>query len=154
MTSEQTAEQLKLAHEANRKGNYAEAEGIAKQLLAQTEANEEAHADALVVLAESARRQGAFDQAQFHTEAALLIADEHSYPIIKARAWNMLGSVYWNLGSYDKALEHFGKALALHEELGEKSGVALVTGNIGALYATQDFDDHDAASREIFSKSN
>ncbi|MBK9249550.1 MAG: tetratricopeptide repeat protein [Ignavibacteria bacterium] len=41
-----------------------------------------------------------------------------------------------SLGTYYKALEYYGKALATLEELGEKSGVAIVTGNIGIVYSS------------------
>ena len=46
----------------------------------------------------------------------------------------MLGTVSWRRGNYDKALEYYSLALVEHELHGNKSGVALVTGNIGLVY--------------------
>ena len=55
-----------------------------------------------------------------------------------------------DLGSYDKALEYYHKALAAHEELREKSGVARVTGNIGSLFAMKKYEGYDATKAEEY----
>jgi tetratricopeptide (TPR) repeat protein len=39
-----------------------------------------------------------------------------------------------NLSDYARALEYYGKALALDEELGNKAGVARHLGNIGNVH--------------------
>ncbi len=45
-----------------------------------------------------------------------------------------LGIISYHLGELDKALEYHGQALKLHEELGNKEGMAIQFGNIGAVY--------------------
>jgi class 3 adenylate cyclase len=45
--------------------------------------------------------------------------------------------VYTSLGFYDKALENFGNALAVLEEIGAKLDIANVTGSIGSAYQSQ-----------------
>ena len=51
-----------------------------------------------------------------------------------ARVTGNIGSVYLDIGEYGKSLEYSTRAMTLHEELGERSGVAGVTGNIGLVY--------------------
>lgn len=51
-----------------------------------------------------------------------------------ARVTGNIGSVYLDIGEYGKSLEYSTRAMTLHEELGERSGVARVTGNIGIVY--------------------
>ncbi|MBL7998357.1 MAG: tetratricopeptide repeat protein, partial [Candidatus Kapabacteria bacterium] len=45
-----------------------------------------------------------------------------------------IGNVHWHLSDYALALEYYGKALALAEELGNKRGVATHLGNIGLVH--------------------
>jgi class 3 adenylate cyclase len=42
--------------------------------------------------------------------------------------------VHWNLSDYAKALEYYGKALSIAEELGNKAEVATWLGNIGVVH--------------------
>ena len=39
-------------------------------------------------------------------------------------------------GDYPAAMSHYHRALALHEELGNRNDVATVTGNIGNVYSS------------------
>jgi class 3 adenylate cyclase len=48
-----------------------------------------------------------------------------------AIATGNIGNVHYLTGDYPAALSHLHRALALHEELGARRGVAFVTGNIG-----------------------
>jgi tetratricopeptide (TPR) repeat protein len=51
-----------------------------------------------------------------------------------------IGVVHAQLSDYVRALEYFGKALALHEELGNKALVANWLGNIGNVhYSLSDY---------------
>ena len=45
-----------------------------------------------------------------------------------------MGIVYKTKGELDKALEYYGKALELNEELGRKEGMAIQLGNIGIVH--------------------
>jgi len=52
-----------------------------------------------------------------------------------------IGIIYQIKGELDKALEYYGKALQLDEELGSKAGMAADLGNIGNAYQTKgEFD--------------
>src|ERR1700741_5215536 len=58
--------------------------------------------------------------------------------INKKRAANYLnniGGVYYQVGSFPKALEQFQKALAICEELNDKEGMANAYNNIGVIYS-------------------
>ena len=53
-----------------------------------------------------------------------------------------IGVVYQFLEEYTTALEYYGKALAVYEELNDTSGIARITGNIGIVYhSLKDFDN-------------
>ena len=56
--------------------------------------------------------------------------------------------MYERLGEYGKSLEYYTRALALYEELGNRSGMAIVTGNIGTLYAQKEFADYNPTKAE------
>ena len=45
-----------------------------------------------------------------------------------------MGIVYKTKGELDEALEYYGKALELNEELGSKKGIASQFGNMGNVY--------------------
>ena len=45
-----------------------------------------------------------------------------------------IGGLYKTIGQYDKAIEHYWKALALFEELGRKREVGVCLNNIGEVY--------------------
>lgn len=52
----------------------------------------------------------------------------------KSNILSELGIISYHLGELDKALEYYGKASKLHEELGSKEGTAQRLGNIGIIY--------------------
>lgn len=53
---------------------------------------------------------------------------------LKADILNNIGVVYFDLGSYETALEYYLKSLDLVEELNDKSGTANALNNIGIVY--------------------
>ncbi len=52
----------------------------------------------------------------------------------KSNILNEVGIIFYRLGELDKALEYYGKALKLDEELGRKEGMAANYGNLGNVY--------------------
>ena len=53
--------------------------------------------------------------------------------------------MHLNAGNYPAALEHYQRALAIHEELGEPSGVARVTGNVvSTLISSKEYSEAQA----------
>jgi len=168
MNYEQLQSLLTQAGELNISGNYDEAERQVKQVLAELEIASSSpesmkaenspvqvegvtqndwvvtlHCSALLTLAESAQRKGDYDSSLAHAGTSLDLAVKHNLSQRIATAQNTIGAVYWNLSTYDRALEYYYKALATYEELEEKSGVATVTGNIGIVY--QDLGTYDMA---------
>ncbi|KXK54816.1 MAG: Tetratricopeptide repeat protein [Chlorobi bacterium OLB7] len=59
-----------------------------------------------------------------------------------------IGNVYAFLSDYPKALEYYSRALAMREELGERSGVASITGSLGLLYSKKAFAGYDPTKAE------
>ena len=45
-----------------------------------------------------------------------------------------MGYEYNAKGEYELALKHYNKSLQISKELGNKVGIAWMTGNIGAVY--------------------
>ncbi|MBK9249542.1 MAG: tetratricopeptide repeat protein [Ignavibacteria bacterium] len=137
---------LKQANELSNSGNYDEAEKLATSVMAEIENASDSgedqtlteqktlHCSVLNTLANTNYRRGDLQTALTIARASLNVAEEYALTQSKAKAWNIVGNVYRELGSYDKALEYYEQALDAHMELGEKSGVALVTGNIGVVY--------------------
>ena len=93
-----------------------------------------------------------FEQISADVDAAIAISDaatlmrlaieldELATPEATALAHRARGMACYYTGDYPSALEHFNSALVLFHELGNRSGVASVTGNIGNVYAsTGDF---------------
>jgi len=60
--------------------------------------------------------------------------DELATPEAKTVAYGTRGVACYCTGDFPAALEHYNSALALYHELGNRSGVARVTGNIGNVY--------------------
>ncbi|MBK9249072.1 MAG: tetratricopeptide repeat protein [Ignavibacteria bacterium] len=79
------------------------------------------------------RRRNA-NAALNYSRQVLALAEEYSLTEVTPKCLNLFGNVYNSLSDYPCALEHFVKALAAHEVLGDKAGVARVTRNIGNVY--------------------
>jgi adenylate cyclase len=52
-------------------------------------------------------------------------------------ACNRKGNVYLDLGDHARALEYYRKALGIYGQGGNRSGIALILGNIGVVYEGQ-----------------
>jgi len=135
---------LLLAAEAeNKRGaNFANAEKLAREAIQhlvedKTSAGEALLIGALIALSESLWRRGLAKDALPVAEQALTRSKAATGPRIKefeATALRNIGTVYWDLSRYAKALEYFEKALAIDEELGNKAGAAGDNGSLGAVY--------------------
>jgi adenylate cyclase len=91
-------------------------------------------AKATITLADIARLRGNHGQSLTLAQAAVALAEEYNLTAITPRAWTICGNVNISLGNYDTALQYFNKAIEVHEQLGEKSAAAAVTGNTGIVY--------------------
>jgi class 3 adenylate cyclase/tetratricopeptide (TPR) repeat protein len=117
--------------------DYAQAENQARLLIADKgiENEPELRCKVLLALSTSLDVRGLAQEELPYAEQALSIAQANHFKNLEARAFNNIGIVYRNLGDYTRALEYYSRALAAYEELGEKSGIAIVTGNIGLVYS-------------------
>ncbi len=116
--------------------DYAQAETQARLLLAEESiANEpELHCKVLLALSSSLWRYGLSQEALPFAEQALFLAQTNQFKDPEAWALGTIGSIYGTLSDYQRALEYFGKSLAAHEELGNKSRAATAIKNIGVVY--------------------
>jgi tetratricopeptide (TPR) repeat protein len=64
-----------------------------------------------------------------HTEA-LRVADRAG----RCRELGNLGTVYWRLGEYERAVEHYRQSLAVAREIGDPHGERRALGNLGNVY--------------------
>ena len=78
-----------------------------------------------------------YDLALKYYNRALHIAEKNNDSIDVATSYNNIGSVYYQKGDYDKALEYLNKALTIQKaKLGEEhTDVATSYNNIGSLYS-------------------
>lgn len=144
---------LQSAAEESARGNFSEAEMFAGNVIsAVREATQTAPpsreqligvAKARLILSGIASRRGNFESAialalelidDLTAQRGSKDDDQQTIHDLHTKALNSIGIMQWNLGSYDKALEYFGKALAAHEKFNEHSAIARMMGNIGNVY--------------------
>jgi len=81
---------------------------------------------------------------------AIAYAEEFGFILQNANANNTLGLILNDICDYKKSLFHFGKAVNLNNEIGNKDGLGASTNNIGLVYLNiSDFEK----ALEFFSKS-
>ncbi|UKN02277.1 tetratricopeptide repeat protein [Paracrocinitomix mangrovi] len=83
-------------------------------------------------------------------ETKLVENEETFYLKVRAAASNNLGSIYYYLSDFDKAIEYYLASIAFEEKLGNELGVSRTYNNIGAVYS--DMGDYDK-SLEYYEKS-
>jgi class 3 adenylate cyclase/tetratricopeptide (TPR) repeat protein len=132
--------------------DYAQAETQARLLLAEAdiENEPELHCKVLLALSTSLWRRGFAQEALLFAEQGLSLAQDNHFKTDEARALNTIGIVYEKFSDYPKALEYYGKALAIFEELGNKEGIAINLGNCGNVY--KDISDY-AKAVEYYNKA-
>ncbi|MBS1536602.1 MAG: tetratricopeptide repeat protein [Bacteroidetes bacterium] len=141
MTNSKPQALIYRAEEANKSGNFDEAERLAYEVLAELDTLdgtlsevETLRANAYLSLANTAMQRGTFDVALEQAEQVIALGEEYLLPTVQPKAWSTIGNVYASLGIYNRALEYYTKSLSAYEELGVKLGIAGVTGNIGIVY--------------------
>lgn len=89
--------------------------------------------------------KGEIEKAIVHGEKGLQIVEAHRPEIIQkigeqkinelqARGFNSLATLFYFQGAYEKAIDLFERTLKLSEEIGDKQKIAVVSGNLGAMY--------------------
>ena len=145
MTHEELQALLDKAQESQKKGEYADAEYYATELIQAVPAGDTScvHSSALLVLSDSLRMRGMLKQSLEKAELALTLSIQAKDVYQEAKAMSTLGVVYTLLGDYQQALNYCRKALAIDEELGSSAGMARDFGNLGIIY--QNLGDYSLA---------
>ncbi len=87
------------------------------------------------------RDQGRFKQAIEKFEEVVRLTQPLNYAVALARAYNSLGSLYFETKDYDKALINYRQSLALKKEMGSPRKVLTTISNMAELYLhTEQFD--------------
>lgn len=144
MNYEEIKINIESAGEAIIKGKFQEAENLLAETLTELDNEKssfiESHkleplrGQTLFLLTKIEWRRGNYNAALEQTEEILIYAKEHTIRDLEAKAHILLGNIYSDLGIYDKVFDHGKKALNAYEELGDKSGIAMISGNIGNVY--------------------
>ncbi|MBS1537714.1 MAG: tetratricopeptide repeat protein [Bacteroidetes bacterium] len=141
MTITELRDRVKQSDIVARQGDYAAAEKLANDVLAELDSRDEIspeimdiRAQAIIAIAWAYEHSGKYNFALALAQQGLAIAVEYALPQAEAKAWNVLGNVNMYRGSYDTALECFEKTEAIRAAIGDKAGVASVKGNIGLVY--------------------
>ncbi len=82
-------------------------------------------------------KNNAPDTCLILTQKAIQQSEKINYKKGLAQSLNMMGSAYYYLSNYPKALEYYQKALSLSEQLSENSLAASALNNIGISYRVQ-----------------
>ncbi|MFN8358638.1 MAG: LuxR family transcriptional regulator [Candidatus Kapaibacterium sp.] len=143
MTPEQLQELIKLADDENNRGNYAEAERIANEILGVVSTLPQGskhdlilfRAYALNALGIAASHRGNFSLAFEYYNAALTLSEQFADAKSGAKISNNIGLAYLKTGKYPQALEYFKCAHGLYAETeNNDEGIAQTNGNIGLVY--------------------
>ncbi len=66
---------------------------------------------------------------------------------VEAELQHTLGTVYWGMGDYVQAIDHFQECIDRRESIGDLHGASRSYNNLAAVYWSQ--SDYDAAARQI-----
>jgi len=83
-----------------------------------------------------------FNQALHFATKGLTLAEKTGFNKGQAELHRSLGSVWFYLNDFDKALEHYQKALSICEILEDNNGIALNYYNIALIYRTQHIEPY------------
>ena len=158
MKLEQLQAQLELAFDERNKGNLAEAERLATEVLDAITTSPEKQENKSLLLSTAALRmlgfvdsmRGDYPHALERFNTALKLSEQLNDRSGIGKTMNIIGNVYADLSDYPRALEYYSNAIAIHEELFEKSSIARVTCNIGVVYVS--LSDYQRAL-EYYSKA-
>ena len=141
MTHEELQSKLNASTNEGKKGNFGIAERLANEVLFEIDKPFSKvknipllRTNLYITLSNIADYQGNYEQSLFLAHNSLHIAEEYNFIECIARAYNQIGIVYYTLGSFEKALEFYSKAIDTFNIIGDKLKIAIVNGNIGNVY--------------------
>ena len=123
MTYKQLQPLVDKAWEANNNGNYIEAERLVNEMLAELDnVSDSEHsvpkvetlrANAFLLLSDTERQRGQYDSALEQARQALALSEKYGIQDLYPKALHTIGIMYYSLSDYPRALEFYGKALAV-----------------------------------------
>lgn len=96
----------------------------------------------LYYLARTYTRIGQRDTAMNLAQQVLALAERLNNRLYKAKAYNVMGMVFYHTDNYEQAQRMYGQALAISSALGEKSEMGLAVNGLGHIAHVQgDFEN-------------
>ena len=77
------------------------------------------------------------DSAYYFSKFMLAFSKERAQKKYEAKANNLQGTYFFNIGDYTKSMESNVRSLTLMKEIGDQKGIASALSNIGVLYKIQ-----------------
>lgn len=78
--------------------------------------------------------KGKYDSLKFYAEKCIDLGLEKKLPKSRAFGYQLLGTYFWQTGSFDKATENHFRALRLRENLKDTSGIASSYLSVGGVF--------------------
>ncbi len=91
--------------------------------------------------------KGMYDQALSYHQKALDEAIQNHNKQSEAKSWNFIARVHRSLSNMPKAIDCFLKSLNLRYEIGDSTGIGIVSGNLGYLYWS--LNDYENAEKYL-----
>lgn len=85
-------------------------------------------------LAESFRKKGEYDSAEFYARRSLEISEKSNFIGGKGEAYNALGNVFYMRGDFTAALTNYAASLQCREQAGNEKSIASSYTNLGNVY--------------------
>lgn len=83
-----------------------------------------------------------FDSAAHYYYQALDLAQRHQQPRVEAEIFNNLGQLFRKTRDLERSLEHYDKAYAIFEKIGDDNGMATILNESGVVFEYQNkFDE-------------
>jgi len=143
---------LRAKHKLDKLQNKTDTE-IARGLLEKAISLDENLLEAKSLLGDTHTSDGNYKEAMKIYSSTLKEAENLGKRDIMGRSLLSIGLLHYYLGDYKKELDHYHKALAIFEEIDDKSSIGLILNNLGSFAA--DYDNEKASeyykeSLEIF----
>lgn len=72
-----------------------------------------------------------------YAQEALALSQKISFSKGEGAALSQIGSFYWQVGKYPRAMSYYLQALSIEEKIGNKEGIARNLNNLGLVYDSQ-----------------
>jgi ATP/maltotriose-dependent transcriptional regulator MalT len=141
---------------ANIRGDYAQAEKIARKALPQivTEDNKPKAMDSFYVLTNATYAQGRYEEARGYGREAYTLADEIGDQWMKSYILNDLGDIDRVLGDFDQARRNYQRSYEIRKAFDDSEGMAVALNALGDVAMSEqrygDAEEMYGRSRAIY----